>query len=116
MDELSSSVDRLTATVQTFQAFLAYSQGETFLQKRLAELEEERKKNQLLVGGLEIESHGIVSAPVFEQTIPPAVSPYISLKQVLYQEWVIEPLIVLYLIDGTDRIHKVNCESTRSSV
>lgn len=44
LNELSSSVDRLTATVQTFQAFLAYSQGETFLQKCLAEAE----KNTIL--------------------------------------------------------------------
>ena len=86
MDELSSSGARLTATVQPFQAFLAYSQGETFLLKRLAELEGVRNKTQLLVGGLEAESHEIVSLPAFEQTIPPAVSPYISLKQVLYQE------------------------------
>lgn len=85
MHELSSSVARLTATVQTFQAFLSYSQGETFLLKRLAELKEERNKNQLSVGGLETESYEIVSVPVFEQTIPPAVSPYISLKQG-YQE------------------------------
>lgn len=115
MDELSSSVDRLMATVETFQAFLAYSQGETFLQKRLAELEEERNKNQLFVG-LETDFHGIVGVPAFEQAIPPAVSPYISLKQVLYQEWVIEPLIVLCSIDGTDRSNKVNYESTRSAV
>ena len=85
VDELSSSVDRLTATVQTFQAFLSYSQGETFLLKRLAELEKERSKNQLLLGGLETEPHELVSVPAFEETIPPAVSPYISLKQG-YQE------------------------------
>ena len=86
MDELSSSVARLTATVQPFQAFLAYSQGETFLLKRLAELEEVRNKNQWSVGGLKTESHEIVSLPAFEQTIPPAVFPYISLKKELYQE------------------------------
>lgn len=33
LNELSSSVDRLAVTIQPFQAFLAYSQGETFLQK-----------------------------------------------------------------------------------
>lgn len=37
VNELSSSVNRLTKRVETFQAFLAYSQGTTFLQKRLAE-------------------------------------------------------------------------------
>lgn len=115
MDELSSSVDRLTATVQPFQAFLAYSQGETFLQKRLAELKEERIKSQL-VGGLEIGSQGIVGVPAVKETVPPAVSPYIFLKQVLYLKWVIELLIVLCSVDVTDCIHKVNYESTRSYI
>lgn len=115
MDELSSSVDRLTATVQPFQAFLAYSQGETFLQKRLAKLKEEKIKNQS-VGGLEIGSQGIVGVPAVKQTVPPAVPPYMFLEQVLYEEWVIEPLIVLCSVDGTDCIHKFNYESTCSFV
>ena len=79
LNELSSSVDRLTATVQTFQAFLAYSQGETFLQKRLAESEDKTSRNRSLLGGLKSGSHGIASKPASEMAIPSKFS-QISLK------------------------------------
>lgn len=74
LNELSSSVDRLAVTIQPFQAFLAYSQGETFLQKLLAESEEETNRIPSFVGGLKPGAHVIASKPAFQQTLPPAFS------------------------------------------
>lgn len=100
LNELSSSVDRLAVTIQPFQAFLAYSQGETFLQKLLAESEEETNRIPSLVGGLKPGAHVIASKPAFQQTLPPVCSFMCTVLILLYAYSPRSPLYVLFSADS----------------